>query len=119
MPMNEVLKLPSIDALAYDGPAGPRHTVGDMLDSKKADFGIDKWHYGPMRESMQTEGQRTPIHIFTAGRKAYGVPIPEELRGQRMLGNGHHRVAMMHELGMDEVKYTGRKQRSGSAEEDR
>jgi hypothetical protein len=115
--MDEVMRLPSIDALAYDGPNGPRRTVADMMPSKKADFGVDKWRYGPMRESMQAEGQQTPIHVFKAGKQAYGQRIPEELRGQLMAGNGHHRVAMLHDQGATHVMYTPHKQKSATDED--
>lgn len=112
MPLDEVLKLPSVDGLDY----GP---VADVLPSKERDMqsGWEKDHYDRLRQRMADHGQETPVHIFTAGRRAYGSPIPRELRGQLMMGNGHHRVAMARQLGITDIAYTPDKQKSATEED--
>lgn len=120
MPIDDVLRLPSIDAIGELGHSDARAsgpTVADTLPWKRGEVQAQPERYKPLREAMERGDPVPPIHIFTGGRRNYGGPTPQEFRGQAIAGNGHHRVALAKELGWTDIPYSPRKRDSYSDNE--
>lgn len=90
MPMEDILKLTSVDAEANNDyrvdqglkPMGT--TVADILPQKRADIARDPAYYGAVEHSMRT----------TPG----GMTAPLGVSGPYLL-NGGHRVALAQQMG--------------------
>jgi hypothetical protein len=85
MPMAKLLQLRSGDVHQDE------QTVADVLPRKKAEMAdphMTPEYYAALRQSMVDHGQTAPIEVVRAP-------------GGRVLGEGHHRVAIAHDLGWE------------------
>jgi hypothetical protein len=84
MPIDQIMRLPSVDA-------EPGGTVADVLPRKAREVAEDPHHeFGPVRDSMRAHGQTYPIHIDPD----VGV------------ANGHHRIVIARQLGWKSMAYS-------------
>ena len=107
IPLDIVLDLPSVDAVhgCYDTDNGPWGTVRHILDHKSRENEGRGW-------DDPTWQQETPIHLFLGSDdqsiSAYGMAnyMVDSYRNQLLMGNGHHRVANLYNLGRKFVYFT-------------
>jgi hypothetical protein len=123
MRVKDVLKLPSIDSRgnlhggmwggAYpDDPTDPIASVAETITRKD----VDGTYYENLREAIVKNGiNRVPIHVADASNIAnsYGANLPEAWYNRPVMGNGHHRIRILEELGFPYVLTTTEKQDSG------
>src|SRR6201999_1964504 len=96
----DILKMPSVDSDGgcLGGDENYNWSVQNALDTKVVS---DDYHQG-IKAAMERDGINTiPIHIALGKQMAidYAMFIPSRFRRRLMMGNGHHRLKMMLELG--------------------
>lgn len=107
MAIADVLKLPSVDShgASFGGPYSS-WSLRDTLDSKN----VEGPEYDAIRAEIVALGyNRVPIHVDYGEYMAeiYSVMnIPEGMLSSLMMGNGHHRLKIMIEEGLDTVLVT-------------
>ena len=104
MAIADVLKLPSVDSRGSCYSDG-EWSVASTLESKCVDYGP----YDAIRAEIITLGyNRVPIHIdYGANMEAvYSTVIPEDMLDSLVMGNGHHRLKIMVEAGLETVLVT-------------
>jgi len=100
MPVEEILRMQSNDALAWDAERYDLHgsTVADELTVKDID---DPYHQRILEVMAKEQINRIPVLIIND-----------------QLFNGHRRVKMAVELGLEEIQVTDRWEDSGWWDED-
>lgn len=107
MAIADVLKLPSVDSsgASYGGPYSA-WSLADTLDKKN----VDGEPYDTIRAEIVALGyNRVPIHVDygTYMAEVYSVTnMPEGMLSSLMMGNGHHRLKIMVEAGLETVLVT-------------
>lgn len=95
MTIAEILTLPSIDSSSTH--LANIETAAQVVLTKDTESD----YYGVIRDEMQHDGyNRIPLHVDYAERLMpfYSCHCPDELMYTLMMGNGHHRLALMIEL---------------------
>ena len=114
MAISRAMRLPSVDMIDT-GHSRADQTVSASLGEKMHDVENDDY-LQEVSNNIRKEGQTVPVHIgraedvmnaYHVGRNhpARSLYTPDEL----MMGDGHHRLAMMHSQGMKTIKYTDSK----------
>jgi hypothetical protein len=74
-------------------------------------------YYNSLREAIVKSGiNRVPVHVADGHTisNAYGNALPERWKAEpNVMGNGHHRIRILKELGFTNVLTTTEKQESG------
>lgn len=125
MRVTDVLKLPSIDSRGNNGKGGirggsyaddphdPIATVAETNTRKD----VDGTYYENLREAIMENGiNRVPVHVADGETvsQAYGGALPDRWRQEpKVMGNGHHRIRILSELGFPYVITTTERQESG------
>jgi hypothetical protein len=125
MRVQDVLNMPSVDSRGNNGgglwgeypddPYDPSATVAETIIRKE----VDGAYYEAIREAIVKNGiNRVPVHVNNgvAIGNAYGG-LPETWHDLQVMGNGHHRIRILKELGFPNVLTTTEKDQSGYAGE--
>jgi hypothetical protein len=102
IPLDELLTWPSVDAIGFCCPGlGEDETVASIMDVKTEEI---RSTYGWLDGDWE---QEAPIHVYLAGSQDeyYGVDT-SPYGNSPIMGNGHHRVAMLLLMGATEVAVT-------------
>jgi hypothetical protein len=129
MRVQDVLNIPSIDSRGnHDGnniwggayqedPHDPLATVAETIKRKD----VDGIYYDNLREAIVKNGiNRVPVHVADGSNinQAYGSALPQRWQEEpRVMGNGHHRIRILNELGFPNVLTTTERSESGYAGE--
>ena len=101
----DILKLPSIDSDGCARTGTLDWTVANAISYKDTSGEV----YAAIRDEMETDGyNRIPLHIDYAERLLpyYYAWCPDELLSSKAMGNGHHRLVLMIELGFTTARVT-------------
>ena len=105
MAIADVLKLPSVDSSGSCYSDG-EWSVASTLESKNVEYSAV---YDAIRAEIAALGyNRVPIHIdYGANMEAvYSTVIPDDMLDSLVMGNGHHRLKIMVEAGLETVLVT-------------
>lgn len=107
IPLDVVLDLPSVDAPIRDnGVTVGLDTVLSIVDRKRSDNNYNRDTF-PLDPTWQ---QKFPIHLFIASTSPnpyfYKDAFLEKYQGQLIMGNGHHRVTHLLDLGRKFVYFS-------------
>ena len=109
IPLEVVLDLPSVDAPICDnGTTVGLDTVWSTVDRKRSDNNYNRDTF-PLDPTWQ---QKFPIHLFIASVDPnpcyyhYEDAFLEKYRGELIMGNGHHRVTHLLDLGRKFVYFS-------------
>ncbi len=118
MTLSEVLALPSVDSneATFDEWSHSPQTTWDVINGGDKDT-TDIYHQ-IIKGKMAAKGiNEVPIHVAKGSVMAreYNIHVPFEYWDTVFMGNGHHRVKMMVELGLPIVRVSSNWSKTGES----
>jgi hypothetical protein len=101
MSVEDLLKLPSVDSAGASYSYGSWSIV-NALETKR----VSSPYYQAIKSEIDRAGiNLTPLHVDYGMNMedVYSVTVPDDLLSSLMMGNGHHRLKLMIELGLTDV----------------